>query len=78
MAILYLIIFVAMIIFVISSFVALVRFWKDTREYSSYYQELKDLKEKAEKQVIDVPEVEPKVEKQVNDDSEVKDNEDNN
>lgn len=64
MAILYLIIFVAMIIFVISSFVALVRFWKDTREYSSYYQELKDLKEKAEKQVID--------------DTEVKDNEDNN
>ena len=46
-----------MIIFVISSFVALVRFWKDTKQYSSYFQELKDLKEKAEKQVIDVPEV---------------------
>lgn len=65
MAILYLIVIVAMIIFVISSFVALVRFWKDTRKYSTYYQELKDLKEKAEKQVFDVP-------------VEVKDNEDNN
>ena len=64
MAILYLIIIVAMIIFIIASFVALVRFWIDTRKYSTYYQELKDLKEKAEKQVIDV--------------SEVKDNEDNN
>lgn len=57
MAILYLIIIVAMIIFIVSSFVALVRFWNDTRKYSTYYQELKDLKEKAEKQVIDVPEV---------------------
>lgn len=57
MAILYLIIIVAMIVFIISSFVALVRFWIDTRNYSTYYQELKDLKEKAEKQVIDVPEV---------------------
>mgnify|MGYP007042546613 CR=1 FL=1 len=64
MAILYLIIIVAMIIFIISSFVALVRFWIDTRKYSTYYQELKDLKEKAEKQVIDI--------------EEVKDNEDNN
>lgn len=64
MAILYLIIIVAMIIFIISSFVALVRFWIDTRKYSTYYQELKDLKEKAEKQVVDV--------------SEVKDNENNN
>lgn len=57
MAILYLIVIVAMIIFIISSFVALVRFWIDTRKYSTYYQELKDLKEKAEKQVIDVSEV---------------------
>lgn len=64
MAILYLILIVAMIIFIISSFVALVRFWNDTRKYSTYYQELKDLKEKAEKQVIDI--------------EEVKDNEDNN
>lgn len=64
MAILYLILIVAMIIFIISSFVALVRFWSDTRKYSSYFQELKDLKEKAEKQVIDI--------------EEVKDNEDNN
>lgn len=64
MAILYLIIIVAMIIFIIASFVALVRFWIDTRKFSTYYQELKDLKEKAEKQVID--------------DSEVKDNENNN
>lgn len=65
MAILYLIIIVAMIVFIISSFVALVRFWIDTRKYCAYYQELKDLKEKAEKQVIDVP-------------VEVKDNESNN
>lgn len=57
MAILYLIIIVSMIIFIISSFVALVRFWIDTRKYSTYYQELKDLKEKAEKQMIDVEEV---------------------
>lgn len=55
MAILYLIIIVAMVIFIIASFVALVRFWIDTRKYSTYYQELKDLKEKAEKQVVDVP-----------------------
>lgn len=64
MAILNLIIFVALIVFIISSFVGLVRFWRDTKKYSTYYQELKDLKEKAEKQVIDV--------------SEVKDNENNN
>lgn len=57
MAIINLIIFVALIVFIISSFVGLVRFWRDTKKYSTYYQELKDLKEKAEKQVIDVPEV---------------------
>lgn len=57
MAILNLIIFVALIVFIVSSFVGLVRFWRDTKKYSTYYQELKDLKEKAEKQVIDVPEV---------------------
>lgn len=55
MAIINLIIFVALIVFIISSFVGLVRFWRDTKKYSTYYQELKDLKEKAEKQVIDVP-----------------------
>lgn len=55
MAIINLIIFVALIVFIISSFVGLVRFWRDTKKYSPYYQELKDLKEKAEKQVIDVP-----------------------
>lgn len=65
MAILYLILIVAMIIFIISSFVALVRFWNDTRKFSTYYQELKDLKEKAEKQMVDVP-------------AEVKDDENNN
>lgn len=57
MAIINLIIFVALIVFIISSFVGLVRFWRDTKKFSSYYQELKDLKEKAEKQVVDVPEV---------------------
>lgn len=55
MAILNLIIFVALIVFIISSFVGLVRFWRDSKKFSPYYQELKDLKEKAEKQVIDVP-----------------------
>lgn len=65
MAILYLIIIVAMIIFVISSFVSLFRFLNDTRKYSTYFQELKDLKEKAEKQMVDVP-------------AEVKDDESNN
>ena len=65
MAILNLIIFVALIVFIVCSFVGLVRFWRDTKKYSSYYQELKDLKDKAEKQVIDVP-------------VEVKDNESNN
>lgn len=55
MAILNLIIFVALIVFIICSFVGLVRFWRDTKEYSTYFQELKDLKEKAEKQVVDVP-----------------------
>lgn len=57
MAILNLIVFVALIVFIICSFVGLVRFWRDTKKYSPYYQELKDLKEKAEKQMIDVPEV---------------------
>lgn len=65
MAILNLIFIVALIVFIICSFVGLVRFWRDTKKYSTYYQELKDLKEKAEKQMVDVP-------------AEVKDNEDNN
>lgn len=55
MAILNLIFIVALIVFIICSFVGLVRFWRDTKKYSSYYQELKDLKEKAEKQIVDVP-----------------------
>lgn len=78
MAILNLIIIVALIVFIISSFVGLVRFWRDTKKYSPYYDELKDLKEKAEKQVVDVSDVELKAEKQVNDETEVKDNESNN
>lgn len=57
MAVLNLIVFVALIVFILCSFVGLVRFWRDTKKYSPYYQELKDLKEKAEKQVIDVEEV---------------------
>lgn len=65
MAILNLVIFVALIVFIICSFVGLVRFWRDTKKYSTYYQELKDLKEKAEKQMVDVP-------------TEVKDDENNN
>ena len=55
MAILNLIVIVALIVFIVCSFVGLVRFWRDTKKFSSYYQELNDLKEKAEKQVIDVP-----------------------
>lgn len=55
MAILNLIIIVALFVFIICSFVGLARFWRDTKKFSPYYQELKDLKEKAEKQVIDVP-----------------------
>lgn len=55
MAIINLIIFVALIVFIVCSFVGLVRFWRDTKKFSPYYQELKDLKEKAEKQVVDVP-----------------------
>lgn len=65
MAILNLIIFVALIVFIVCSFVGLFRFWRDTKEYSTYFQELKDLKEKAEKQMVDVP-------------AEVKDDENNN
>lgn len=57
MAILNLIVIVALIVFIVCSFVGLVRFWRDTKKFSPYYEELKDLKEKAEKQVIDVPEV---------------------
>lgn len=53
MAILNLIFIVALIVFIICSFVGLLRFWRDTKKYSPYYQELKDLKEKAEKQIVD-------------------------
>lgn len=65
MPILNLIFIVALIVFIICSFVGLVRFWRDTKKYSTYFQELKDLKEKAEKQIVDVA-------------AEVKDDENNN
>lgn len=49
MSIFILLLFVVLIIFIICAIVGIVRFWTDTRKYSSYYTELINLKEKAEK-----------------------------
>lgn len=76
MTILYSIFIVALFVFIISSCVGLVRFWRDTKNYSTYYQELKDLKEKAEKQIIDDPrkkDLKEKAEKRIIDDFKKKD-----
>ena len=48
MSIFYLILFVVLIIFAICALVGLFRFLADTRKFSSYYNELVNLKEKAE------------------------------
>lgn len=48
MLIFYLILFVILIIFAICALVGLFRFLADTRKFSSYYNELVNLKEKAE------------------------------
>lgn len=49
MSIFILLLFVVLIIFIICAIVGIIRFWADTRKYSSYYTELINLKEKAEK-----------------------------
>lgn len=48
MSFIYLLLFVFTIIFLISSIFGLFRFISDTRKYSTYFDELKNLKEKAE------------------------------
>lgn len=48
MSIFYLILFVILIIFAFCALVGLFRFLADTRKFSSYYNELVNLKEKAE------------------------------
>ena len=52
MAILTLIVVVLLIIFILCSFVGLFRFLSDTKKYSSYFNELKILKDKAENTVV--------------------------
>lgn len=51
MAILNLIIFVALIVFIISSFVGLVRFWRDTKKVQLLLSRVKRLKRESRKAI---------------------------